>query len=95
MTSKSQLERSLERKCVVYAEEMCSFLSIKLDNAKRGWPDRLFLGPGKQMFLVEFKRPGEGPTKKQIAVHAMLGVLGFKVWVIDDFEEFAALVGQV
>lgn len=90
MTSKSQLEKSLEQKCVGYADGF-GFVSIKLDNAKRGWPDRLFLGPDSRMILVEFKRPGERPRKKQAAFFAALKLLGFQVEVIDNFDDFAML----
>ncbi len=91
MTSKSQLEKALEKQCCLYAEAF-GWAHIKLDNAKRGWPVRLYLGSGSQLLLVEFKRPGEKPTKKQIAVHAMLSALGFPVKIIDDFDDFTCLI---
>ena len=53
---KRKLEKNIERKCVEYAAS-CGWLHIKLDKAKRGWPDQLFLGAKRRVFLVEFKRP--------------------------------------
>ena len=87
MTSKAQLETSLENKCVAYAEEVCADTSTE-----DFW---LFLGPRRDFLFVEFKRPGQTPTKKQLALHATLGLLGFKVWVIDTFDEFRPLVNRL
>lgn len=93
MTSKPpvRLEKYLEQKCVQYAKAF-GFECIKLDKAKRAWPDRLFLGPGATALLVEFKRPGEKPRKQQDALHIKLRELGHSVHVIDDFEDFAQLI---
>ena len=91
MTSKLPLERKLEQKCVKYAEAF-SFESIKLDSAKRKWPDRLFLGPGGTTILVEFKRTGKRPRPQQAAFHKTLNALGHPVHVIDDFDDFARLI---
>lgn len=91
MTLKPPLERKLEQKCVKYAEAFY-YESIKLDSAKRKWPDRLFLGPDSAMLLVEFKRPGERPRPQQAAFHKDLFLLGHPVHVIEDFEAFAKLL---
>lgn len=93
MTSKprAELEAHLEETCCRYAEAF-DFVHIKLDRAKRKWPDRLLLGPKGARLLVEFKRPGEEPRKQQAAFHRRLRELGHEVHVIDTFEDFTHLI---
>jgi hypothetical protein len=54
----------------------------------RSAPDRLFLIPGKGLFFVEFKRPGEKPRADQKREHVRLRNKGYDVYVIDTFEDF-------
>lgn len=93
MTSKQRapLEKHLEEKCCRYAEGF-GYVHVKLDNAKRKWPDRLFLGPNGRQLIVEFKRAGEKPRKQQAAFHDQLTAMGHTVHVIDDFEDFYPLL---
>lgn len=93
MTSKrrADLEKHLEERCCAYAEAF-GYEHIKLDKAKRKWPDRLLLGPNGATLLVEFKRPGEEPRKQQAAFHNTLSELGHQVHVIDTFDDFTQLI---
>lgn len=93
MTSKQRapLEKHLERKCVLYAEGF-GYETIKLDNAKRGWPDRLFLGPNAVSILVEFKRAGGKARKKQDALHRRLTEMGHPVYLVDNFDDFTFII---
>ncbi len=59
---------------------------------RRSVPDRIFLGPGRLVFFIEFKRPGEKPTAAQAREIAQLRGDGFDVYVVDDIEEGKALV---
>ena len=91
MTSKAKLEAHLEQRCCAYAETF-GYEHIKLDKAKRKWPDRLFLGPEGQMMLVEFKRAGETPRKQQAEFHVKLLNMRQPIHVIDNFEDFTHLI---
>ena len=82
-----QSEHQIEYKCVAMAEE-AGFLHIKLDTAKRSWPDRLFLGHGGIVWFVEFKRPGEKPRVQQEAYFDKLAERGHPVTVIDSVDQF-------
>lgn len=84
-------ERDLEAECCKLAES-CDLEHIKLDLAKRGWPDRLYFLPDGKTLLVEFKMPGEKPRKKQKAVHGRLNKLGHTVHVIFSRAAFARLL---
>lgn len=84
-------EVDIENKSVAIAEAV-GWLNVKLDLAKKSWPDREFFGPASQSFMVEFKRPGERPTKKQARIHEDLRVLGHKVFVIDTVQDFRRLL---
>lgn len=91
MTLKKLLETHLENECVRYAEGF-NYESVKLDKAKRGWPDRIFFGPGGTTVLVEFKRPGEKARPQQAARHKRLAEIGHTVHLIDNFDDFAQLI---
>ena len=74
-------ESSIESKC----RETCNALRIifrKL-NFGEGWPDRMLLYRGHVLF-IEFKAPGEKPTKLQEWMHEKLRAQGFRVEVVDD-----------
>lgn len=90
---KPVLEKYVEKKSCEYAESL-GYEHIKLDNAKRKWPDRLFLGPSGQIFIVEFKREGEVPRPQQGAFHRKLTRMGHTVHVIDTLEDFKNLIGD-
>lgn len=58
------LEREIESEVVSYAESR-GCLSIKLNGPhNRGKPDRIFFFAGRTL-VIEFKAPGEKPTKLQ------------------------------
>lgn len=46
-------------------------------------PDRQALYQGGIIDLIETKKPGKIPRKKQLIVHGMLRALGFRVYVLD------------
>ncbi len=91
MTSKAKLEAHLEQSCCDYAVAE-GYEHIKLDKAKRKWPDRLFVGPQGQKLLVEFKRPGEEPRKQQAAFHLKLRNMAHEIHVIDNYADFKSLI---
>lgn len=86
----AKLEVEIENRCVGITEA-AGWLNVKLDLAKKSWPDRQFFGPGETSFMVEFKRPKEKPTVKQAQTHADLRALGHKVYVIDSVTDFQTL----
>jgi hypothetical protein len=59
-----------------------------------GWPDRVFWLPGGRPLLIEFKRPGEVPRKKQASVHRKLRALGYLVAICDSRIEALNAVHQ-
>lgn len=93
MTSRRPLEKRVEKQCVEYAAHF-HWINIKLDKAKRGWPDQLFIGPGAETLFVEFKREGERPRKQQIGNHQKLAARNHHVKVVDTFEQFVALLAE-
>lgn len=54
---------------------------------RRGVPDRVVICPGKLLEWAEAKRPGGKPEPLQSFVHGILAALGWKVWIIDTYEE--------
>ncbi len=83
---RAPLESPIERKVVKKAFEDLAVRSTKLNTrSDTGWPDRIFWLPTTP-FLIEFKRPGKAPGKKQDHVHGMLRKLGYDVEWHDTFD---------
>ena len=60
--------------------------SIKLNlQGNRGWPDRMFLLPGKPVF-IEFKRRGEHPSDLQLYRIKQLTALGYDALWTSDYD---------
>jgi hypothetical protein len=57
-----------------------------------GMPDRILLLPGSKMAFVEVKAPGSKPRPLQRKRHETLRSLGFKVYVLDDERQIAAVI---
>ena len=83
-------EKDIERKCVSHAQDH-GWLSVKLDQSARSWPDREFIGPGQQNFYVEFKRPGQKPRPQQKKRLDSLTDMGHDVYVLDTFNDFLSV----
>lgn len=60
----------------------------------RGIPDRMCLLPGGRVFFVETKATGKTPRKSQLLIHKRLINLGFKVYVIDDYEYMDGVLNE-
>lgn len=59
------LESQIEDEVVKWARRM-GFLTPKVKFMEDGWPDRLFISPHGHTIFIEFKRPGEKPTRLQM-----------------------------
>lgn len=83
------LEQDIERVFVDTMREhggiLKRFAVVKLNlMGFRGWPDRLIFGEKRFVLFIEFKRPGEVPSKGQSTIHDILRKWGFTVLVIDQ-----------
>ena len=86
------LERDIEGDTCRRAENEMGVTNTKLVTpGQTGWPDRIFWLP-KRPFLIEFKKPGESPKKKQSYIHDMLVKLGYEVEVHDDTDKALAAI---
>lgn len=82
------LEKTIVNRGMAIGESM-GHLAVKFHGGAyflRGFPDVGFLRDGVIKF-VEYKRPGEEPTKIQLAWHRKLRDKGFQVAVIDQAAE--------
>ena len=61
---------------------------VKLQHSVVGLPDRLLLRPGGSAAFIEFKRPGERPTKIQKYWLERLNWLGFRSVVVRSLGDF-------
>lgn len=82
----TRLETSHEKGYMRWIDTYVDWRAIKL--YRRGWPDRLILGPGGTIFFIEFKRDvNEDLRKLQKHVRKFLQQLGFNVYVCRSKEE--------
>jgi len=88
----SRLEKSIEVRCCKLARDHGA-IAVKLNvESRRGWPDRMILGPKGRMFFVEFKRPGEKPRKLQEFIHKGLYAMGYDVYIVDNENQFRSIL---
>jgi hypothetical protein len=81
-----KLESAIEREACDLCVVKLGVPSLKLNvRGNTGMPDRLFWTPNKPI-LIEFKRPGQTPTPKQLFIHKTLRRRGYRVEVHDDAE---------
>jgi hypothetical protein len=78
-------EASVEAEGCAYARER-GWIEFKITSpSKRGFPDRFYARWGT-ILLVEWKKPGEGPTPQQAKRHRELRAAGVLVCVIDNMD---------
>ena len=69
-------------------------LAIKLSsNYENGMPDRMVLFPGKLVWFVELKKPGEKPRALQRWMHKQLEQFGHEVLVFDNKDDIDKWLG--
>jgi len=88
MKLESQIEARVGGELLRWADRQkidLYYLKLNINNFK-GWPDRILMWPDREVLFVEFKRPGEVPSKLQAHVHKLIRHLGFEVRVYDDAE---------
>lgn len=82
------LERTIEDACLRRANKN-GWMSRKMNGMGfNSWPDRLFIAPNGDHIYVEFKRPGQKPTTKQLALHKRMTQQGCTVLVVDNTQDF-------
>jgi hypothetical protein len=73
----------------------CGWEPIKLGAGERvGLPDRMFVGPGRRLFFVEFKKPGEPLRGAQKNTIRRFADLGWTVHVIDNLPDFSLIFNE-
>ena len=88
-------EKTIEQKLAKTVKERggvaLKFVSPNFD----GMPDRIVLLPGGHFAFVEVKAPGKEPRPLQIARHALLMRLGYKVYVLDDIKQIGEILDEI
>lgn len=85
-------EKAVEHRLVEKCKEQGALCIKLLTYQFTGLPDRMCLFPNGKIIFVELKTTGKKPRKIQVAVHNKLKELGFRVEVIDTFEQVDKLV---
>ena len=81
------LEKPVEERLKTEVEKLGCQCWKFTSPGRRGVPDRIVICPERWIEWVEAKRPGGKPEPLQRIVHKILGLLGFKVWIIDTYQE--------
>jgi hypothetical protein len=93
MVARVILERDLEK----YFTAQCKkhgLLTLKLHvRFARGWPDRIVPLENGEVLWIELKRPGGKLSALQAKLHAELGKIGHKVYVLDSKEGIDRVLG--
>lgn len=91
-------ESLIESKVCAHAESKGWLVHPKAAAGTRGWPDRTFsivrtthytrdiVSRTAVLRFIEFKAPGQKPTKLQQHVHKQLRDQGYEVHVVDSIE---------
>lgn len=82
-------ETDFENKCCEHAG-LYGFMSSKFVFV--GWPDRVFYGPNRRSFLVEFKHPDGKVDPLQVVTFKKFNTRGWRVYIIDSLEVFKVVL---
>lgn len=87
----SRIERRLRREIEKLGGKALKFVSPGM----AGVPDRIVLMPGGRLMFVELKAPGQTLRPLQVKRKRDLESLGFRVFVIDSYEELNDFIEMV
>lgn len=87
-------ETHVEKRLRIRVKEMGGLALKFVSPGFNGVPDRLVFLPGGRLILVELKAPGKKPSKLQVWVKAKLERLGFRYFVIDNYESVEVFVSE-
>lgn len=89
-------EKKVQNPVIAYAEHLgCKVIRFYFGRgATTGWPDVLFLIPGGRPLFIEFKAPGNEPTKKQARKIEILRELGYAACWTDSVEEGKIMIDE-
>ena len=88
-------EKVIEQKLVKAVKQMGGICPKFVSPGFDGMPDRLVLLPFGKIAFVEVKAPNKKPRPLQKARHKMLKRLGFKVYVLDDADQFGGIIDEI
>lgn len=92
-----KLEKAIRDPVVNYAKKL-GIHTIRMyfgPGIQTGWPDDLFLIPGGRPLFIEFKAPGNTPSKKQEKKIQILKDAGYSVHWTDSVEKGKYLILRV
>jgi len=81
------LERDIEKALIRKVKSLGGMCEKYTSPSRRSVPDRLVSMPGGDIIFVEVKRPGGKVTEAQKRDHLKRRALGFKVIVVDSYED--------
>ena len=88
-------EKSIEQKLTLMVKKQGGICPKFVSPSFGGMPDRLVLLPDGLIAFVELKAPGKRPRPLQEARHQLLHSLGFKVYVIEEPEQFGGMLDEL
>ena len=61
---------------------------------RKGWPDRMVLGPNKLVMFVEFKKKGKTLSGAQTSIRLIIEKYGFAYHVCDEIGQAEAMLKE-
>lgn len=85
------LERDIEKHGNTFAERLGCWQKKFKTPGRRAAPDRIYALNGR-VWWIEYKAPGETPTKLQVLEHERMRKHGLRVYVCDSKESARAVI---
>ena len=84
----------IERDSCKHARDL-GWKAVKLSpQGQVGLPDRMFVGPKRKIFLVEFKRPKEPLRPSQVRTITSFKEMGWTIYVVDNLAYFKQIMRE-
>ena len=95
MHSLNNREKVIEQKLVKAVKAMGGISPKFVSPGLSGMPDRIVLLPDGKVGFVEVKAPGKKPRALQVVRHQKLQRLGFRVFILDEVEQFGEVLNAI
>lgn len=88
-------EKDIEKRFRLEVEKLGGIAPKFVSPGFDGMPDRIVLMAGGKIAFVEVKAPGKKPKPLQVKRHKLLRALGFRVYVLDSFEQIGGIIDAI
>ncbi len=95
MADQVTTESDLERQLYIGVNALGGIPYKWTSPGRRGVPDRILMFPGRRVYFVEMKAPGEVPDPSQRREHDRIMLMGHTVRVLDSADDVSSFLLEV